>query len=104
MIVMVLIPQNVFSTTSPQTRLYYGAVYSANIGKALPATITVAGCGYSISTTAGSDGSWKLNYVYGPNGRITFSALGYVTQTFQITMNDQWFYSGGSLSLQPLTS
>jgi hypothetical protein len=82
--------------------MLYGTVYSAITGEPLPATVTVAGCGSSVTTATGSDGSWKLNYAYGHTGRITFSAPGYVSQTFEITLNVQWFYAGGSLSLQPL--
>ena len=102
MFVMILVPQNVFSQMPSQTRMLYGTVYSAITGEPLPAIVTVAGCGYSVSTATGPDGSWKLNYAYGHTGRITFSAPGYTSQAFEITSNVQWFYTGGILSLQPL--
>ena len=98
-LVLMLVPQSVFSQAA-QSRLFYGTVYSANTGRALLATVTAASCSYTQSTASGSDGSWQLSYPYGSVGRITFSAPGYEAQTFEITSNSQWFYSGGIVSLR----
>ena len=100
-VVLMLAPQNVFSQAS-QSRVLYGMVYSASTGRPVPAAITVTGCGYTRSVLAGADGSWRLTYPYGPNGKISFSALGYESQTFEITLVSQWFYAGGTILLQPL--
>jgi hypothetical protein len=101
---LVLAPQNVFAQQTTEPRLLYGTVYGANTGKPLLTTVTAVNCRHTESTTTGSDGSWQLNYLYGSVGRITFSAPGYETQTFDLTPNAQWFYAGGTVSLQPARS
>ncbi len=100
---LALAPQNVFSQQTPQSHVLYGTVYSASTGQPVTATITVTSCNYARSTLTGADGSWRLAYPYGPVGRISFSASGYESQTFEITSVPQWFYAGGIISLQPLT-
>jgi hypothetical protein len=47
-------------------------------------------------------GSWQIEYPYGTLGTIRFSAAGYASQTFQLDLNAQWYYSGGVVSLQPI--
>lgn len=100
---LVLTPQKVFSQQTPQSHVLYGTVYSASTGQPVPAIITVTSCDYTQSTLTGTDGSWRLAYPYGPVGRISFSASGYESRTFEITSIPQWFYAGGAISLQPLT-
>jgi hypothetical protein len=101
-LVLTLAPQNVFSQT-PQSRVLYGMVYSASTGRPVPATISVTSCDYTQSILARADGSWRLTFPYGSVGKISFSALGYESQTFEITLIPQWFYAGGTISLQPST-
>jgi len=84
-----------------QSRMLYGYVYSAATGKPIAATITVRQCSNQQAVTTGADGSWELSYAYGTLGTITFSANGYSTQSLQLNMNAQWYYSGGVVSLQP---
>jgi len=102
-IILALAPQNVFSQQTPQSHVLYGTVYSASTGQPVPAIITVTNCDYAQSTFTGADGSWRLAYPYGPVGRISFSASGYESRAFEVTSIPQWFYAGGTISLQPLT-
>jgi hypothetical protein len=81
--------------------MLYGMVYSATTGRPLAATITLSRCFNTQTTSTAPDGSWELSYPYGTLGTITFSALGYVSQSFQINMNAQWYDAGGVVSLQP---
>ena len=97
---MAVIPLSLPSV-SAQSRILYGEVYSASTGRPISATVTVTKCGYAQSATTASDGSWQLPYPYGWFGTITFSSPGYVTETFQIGPNVQWYDAGGVLSLQP---
>ncbi len=84
-----------------QSRILYGTVYSASTGKPLGATVTLSRCFNSQATSTGSDGTWELSFPAGALGTITFSAPGYVSQSFQINMNFQWYDAGGIISLQP---
>ena len=100
MATLVAVPENVFST---QSRLIYGSIISATTGQPISgALVTVSKCGFSQSTSTESDGSWRLTFPYGEYGKIDFSALGYKTQTYQITYNANWPYAGGTISLTPL--
>ena len=90
-----------YPLVSAQSRTLYGYVYSGTTGKPIAATVTVSQCFNQQSTTTAADGSWELPYPYGTSGSITFSAPGYASQTFQLDMNAQWYYSGGIASLQP---
>jgi hypothetical protein len=92
-----------FPLVRAQSRLLYGTVFSASTGQPLSATVTVSGCSYAQSASTGSDGSWQIAFPYGTFGRITFSAPGYVSETFQVGINGQWFDAGGIVSLQPST-
>ena len=97
---LVAVPQNVFSST--QSRLIYGSVISTITGRSIAgALVTVNSCGSSQSTSTGSDGSWKLTFSYGAAGTLSFSAPGYKTQTYEITINANWVYAGGTVSLTP---
>jgi hypothetical protein len=90
-----------FPFVSGQYRILYGAVYSANTGMPLVATVTVTRCGDAQTTTSASDGSWQLSYPYGTLGTITFSAPSYISESFQVGLNAQWYDAGGIISLQP---
>jgi len=92
-----------FPAVNAQSRTFYGKVYSASTGLPLAATVQTARCGDAQTTSTGPDGSWQLPYPYGTFGTITFSAPGYVTQTFQIGITVQWYDAGGVVSLQPLS-
>jgi len=97
---LVAIPQNVFSST--QSRLIYGSVISTITGRSIAgALVTVNSCGSSQSTSTGSDGSWQLTFSYGTAATLSFSAPGYKTQTYEITINANWVYAGGTVSLTP---
>jgi hypothetical protein len=89
-----------YPLVSAQSRTLYGYVYSAATGKPIDATVTVSQCFDQQSTVTATDGSWQLSYPYGTVGSITFSAPGYVSQTFQLNVNAQWYYAGGIVSLQ----
>ena len=93
-------PRTVFAQAQ-QPRVLYGMVYSLSTGGPIPAIVSVTSCDYTESIVAGADGSWKLAYQYGRHARISFSAPGYETQSFDLTTIPQWFYAGGTLSLQP---
>ena len=98
---LVAVPQNVFSST--QSRLIYGSVISTITGRSIAgALVTISSCGSSQSTSTGSDGSWQLTFPYGIAGMLSFSAPGYKTQTYEITINANWVYAGGTVSLSPL--
>ena len=86
---------------SAESRMLYGYVYSASTGEPISATVTVSRCFNQLSVTTRADGAWQLSYAYGTLGTITFSAPGYATQSFQLNLNAQWYYSGGVVSLQP---
>jgi hypothetical protein len=103
MMLALIVAMQEFSFVSAQSRVLYGAVYSASTGQPLAATVTASSCGYTQSTSTGPDGSWQITFPYGIFGRITFSAGGYVNQTFQIGSNAQWFDAGGIVSLSPAT-
>ena len=90
-----------YPLVAAQSRMLYGYVYSARTGHPIAATITVSRCFNQQSVTTGADGSWQLSYAYGTSGTITFSAPGYATQSLQLNINAQWYYSGGVLSLLP---
>jgi len=90
-----------FPFVSAQSRILYGTVYSATTGKPLDATITVVRCGDAETATTAPDGSWQLPYPYGTLGTITFSAPGYASLIFEISLNAQWYDTGGIVSLQP---
>jgi hypothetical protein len=83
-----------------QSRMLYGYVYSSATGKPITATVTVSRCSNQQAVTTRADGSWDLSYEYGTLGTLTFSAPGYSTQSMQLNMNAQWYYSGGVVSLQ----
>ena len=98
---LVAVPQNVFSST--QSRSIYGSVISTISGRPIAgAMVTVNNCGSSQSTSTGSDGSWQLTFPYGTDGTLSFSASGYKTQAYEITINANWVYAGGTVSLTPL--
>ena len=101
-LVLVIAAQG-FSTVNAQSRILYGLVYSAATGKPLVATITVSHCGYTQSVSTESNGMWQISYPYGTLGTITFSENGYITQTFQINLNNQWYDAGGVILLQRST-
>ena len=86
-----------------QSRMLYGMVYSTNTGDPLAATITLSRCFNAQTTSTAPNGSWQLPFPYGALGTITFSAPGYVSESFQINMNAQWYDAGGVVSLQPLS-
>jgi hypothetical protein len=46
---------------------------------------------------------WQISYPYGTLGTITFSENGYIPQTFQINLNNQWYDAGGVILLQRST-
>ena len=97
---LVAVPQNVFSS---QSRLIYGSVISAISGRPIVgATVTVNNCVVSQSTLTGSDGSWQLTFPEGTYGTLSFSASGYMTQTYEIRYNANLVYAGGIVSLMPL--
>ena len=81
--------------------MLYGYVYSATTGHPIAATITISRCFNQQSVTTAADGSWQLPYAYGALGTVTFSAPGYATQTLQLNLNAEWYYSGGVVSLYP---
>ena len=89
-----------YPLVTAQSRILYGYVYSAATGNPIAATITVSQCFNQQSTATGANGFWQLSYAYGTLGSITFSAPGYVSQTFQLNLNAQWYYAGGIVSLQ----
>lgn len=95
---LVLVVQG-YPLVGAQPRMLYGYVYSARTGDPIAATVTVSRCFNQQSVTTAADGSWKLSYAYGTLGTITFSAPGYETQSFQLNLNAQWYYSGGVVSL-----
>ena len=102
LLVIALIPTVIPSASAQSTsRMLYGKVYSASTGQPLAATVTVTRCGDAQSAATSSDGSWQLSYPYGTLGSITFSSPGYVTETFQVDQNLQWYDAGGVVSLQP---
>ena len=88
-----------YPLVSAQSRTLYGYVYSAATGNPIAATITVSQCFNQQSALTGTNGYWQLPYAYGTLGSITFSAPGYVSQTFQLNVNAQWYYAGGIVSL-----
>ena len=90
-----------YPSVNAQSRILYGYVYDARTGHPIVATVTVSRCFNQQSVTTGVDGSWELSYAYGTLGSITFSAAGFATQTFQLNMDAQWYYSGGVVSLLP---
>jgi hypothetical protein len=92
-----------FSFASAQPRVVYGAVYSAGTGQPLVATVTVTGCGYAQTVSTSSDGSWRMTLTSGISSRITFSAGGYESQSFELGLNAKWFDAGGVVSLRPST-
>jgi len=93
-------PQNVFSVNQP--RLIFGSVISSISGRPLVGvTVAVNNCGFSESTSTGSDGSWQLTFQAGTYGTLSFSASGYRTQTYEITYNANLVYAGGIVSLTP---
>jgi len=97
---LIAIPQNAYST---QSRMMYGSVIGGNTGRPISgAVVTVSRCGFSQSTTTGSDGSWQLTFPYGEYGTLDFSASGYKTQTYEVTYNANLVYAGGTISLLPL--
>lgn len=98
-----LIAMQGLSSVSAQSRTLYGTVYNASTGQPLVAIVTVSSCGYTQSTPTGPSGSWQITFPYGTFGRITFSAAGYIDQTFLISANAQWYDAGGIVSLQPAT-
>jgi hypothetical protein len=89
-----------YPSASAQSRTLYGFVYSAATGQPIAATVTVSQCFNQQSAVTAADGSWQLSFPYGTLGTITFSAPGYVSETFQLNMNAQWYYAGGIVSLQ----
>ncbi len=100
-VLAVLVSSQAVPLANAQSRILYGTVYSASTGKPIAATVTLSRCFNTQTALTGSDGAWELSYPYGVLGTITFSAPGYVTQTFQINMNVQWYDAGGVVSLQP---
>jgi len=84
-----------------QSRTLYGFVYSASTGEPIAANVTVSQCFNQQTVATANDGSWELSFPYGTLGAVTFSAPGYVSQSFQLDLNSQWYYSGGIVSLQP---
>ena len=78
---------------------------STNTGQPIPGVIvTAASCSYTQTATTGVDGSWQLTFPYGSYGKLTISAAGYADRSFEITLNADWLYSGGVISLQPLSA
>jgi hypothetical protein len=99
-LILILVAQG-YPMVNAQSRMLYGYVYSATTGKPIAATVTVSRCSNQQTVTTGADGSWELSYAYGTLGTISFSAPGYSTQSLELNMNAQWYYSGGVVSLQP---
>lgn len=97
----VLVVSQAVPLANAQSRILYGSVFGASTGKPIVATVTLSRCFNTQATLTGSDGTWELAYPYGVLGTITFSAPGYVSQTFQININVQWYDAGGVVSLQP---
>jgi len=97
---IVLVAQG-YPLVSAQSRMLYGYVYNASTGSPIAATITVSRCFNQQSVTTNSNGAWQLSYAYGTLGTISFSAPGYATQTLELNLNAQWYYSGGVVSLVP---
>ena len=97
---LVALPQNVFSTNPP--RLIFGSVISSITGQPLAgATVAVNNCGFNLSTSTGSNGAWQLMFQAGTYAKLTFSASGYRTQTYEITYNANLVYAGGIVTLTP---
>ena len=88
-----------YPLVSAQSRILYGYVYSASTGNPIVATVIVSQCFNQQTVATSGDGSWALSYPYGTTGTITFSAPGYASQSFQLNLNAQWYYSGGVVSL-----
>jgi len=100
---MLVLTTQEFSFVNAQSRMAYGAVYSASTGRPIEATVTVSSCGNTQTTSTRSDGSWQMAVTGGSPAKIIFSAVGYQTQTFQVGSNAQWFDAGGVVSLYPST-
>lgn len=100
--VLILIVSCSYPVVSAQSRTLYGYVYSTSTGKPIDATVTVNQCSYQQTVETSMGGSWQIEYPYGTLGTIRFSAAGYASQTFQLDLNAQWYYSGGVVSLQPI--
>jgi len=100
LVLLVLVSQS-YPLAHAQSRMLYGFVYSATTGKPLTATIIVSRCFNQQTVTTSPNGLWLLYYAPGTLGTITFSARGYATQTLQLNLNAEWYYSGGIISLTP---
>ena len=99
-LLLVLVSQT-YPLATAQSRMLYGFVYSATTGKPLAATIVVSRCFNQQTVITNANGLWMLFYAPGTLGTITFSAPGYATQTLQLNLNAEWYYSGGIISLTP---
>ena len=88
---------------APQNRQIYGFVYSTSGQPISGATVSVSKCSYTQIATTGSNGYWQMSIPYGLAGSVTFSANGFQPETFQLNLNVNWPYAGGTLSLQPTT-
>ena len=100
-LLFVVVMSQGYPFVSAQSRMLYGYVYGADTGKPIPAIVTVRQCFNQQTAATNGDGAWEVSYPYGTTGTIIFSAPGYASQTFQLDLNAQWYYSGGVVSLQP---
>jgi len=101
-VLILIVVSRSYPMVSAQSRTLYGYVYSTSTGKPIDATVTVNQCSYEQTVDTSVSGSWQIQYPYGTLGTVTFSAAGYASQTFQLDLNAQWYYSGGIVSLQPI--
>ena len=100
---MLIVPQSALASTQP-TRTLYGSVLSSSTGQPiLGVTVSAASCSYARTAMTGAEGFWQLTFPYGSYGKLTFSAVGYADRSFEITLNADWIYSGGVISLQPVS-
>lgn len=100
-VMIIVLASQTYPFASAQSRMLYGYVYSGTTGKPIAATVTVSRCFNQQAVTTSANGAWELPYAYGTLGTITFSAPGYSTQSFELNLNAQWYYSGGIVSLLP---
>lgn len=92
------------ASTTQGFRQFYGWVFGGTPGQPLAGvTVTALRSGYVQSVVTASDGSFSMVLPYGTY-TITFHAPGYISQSFQISWNADTVFSGGGMTLQPLTT
>lgn len=98
---MLVVALQGYPMVNAQSRTLYGYVFSVSTGKPIEASVVVNQCSNQQTASTNEEGSWQIQYPDGTLGTITFSAPGYLTQSFQLDLNAQWYYAGGVVSLQP---